>query len=197
MTLLANLGLWLSLYQAGVQGVPAEPDSRSIGGRLMAETAVKSALSAIERGEPELLDEQIRLCEIPAPPFKEHQRAAALERAFRALALANVRIDAVGNVLGDRPGTSPRPRVVFSAHLDTVFPEGTNVETTRSGSVIRGPGIGDDCRGLAVVLGVIRAMNQANIQTPGTITFVGTVGEEGLGDLRGVKHLFSDELKGS
>jgi acetylornithine deacetylase/succinyl-diaminopimelate desuccinylase-like protein len=86
--------------------------------------------------------------------------------------------------------------VVFSAHLDTVFPEGTNVKTSRAGSVIKGPGIGDDCRGLAVVLAVIRRMNDAAIQTPGTITFVGTVGEEGLGDLRGVKHLFAEELKG-
>ena len=84
-----------------------------------------------------------------------------------------------GNVLGERPGRAARPHLVFSAHLDTVFPEETNVRVTRDGSILRGPGIGDDCRGLAVVLAVIRALNQANVETNGTITFVGTVGEEG------------------
>jgi acetylornithine deacetylase/succinyl-diaminopimelate desuccinylase-like protein len=85
---------------------------------------------------------------------------------------------------------------VFSAHLDTVFPENTNVKVTREGNVLRGPGIGDDCRGLAVLLAVVRAMDKASVTTPGTITFVGTVGEEGLGDLRGVKALFNETLKG-
>jgi acetylornithine deacetylase/succinyl-diaminopimelate desuccinylase-like protein len=107
-----------------------------------------------------------------------------------------VRTDAVGNVLGERPGSAARPHLVFSAHLDTVFPEGTSVRTSRTGTVIKGPGIADDCRGLAVLLGVVRAMNEAGVQTPGTITFVATVGEEGLGDLRGVKHLFNQELAG-
>ncbi|MEZ5416558.1 MAG: M20/M25/M40 family metallo-hydrolase [Vicinamibacterales bacterium] len=102
----------------------------------------------------------------------------------------------MGNVLGERPGSARRPHVVMAAHLDTVFPEGTNVKTTQEGSVIRGPGIGDDCRGLAVVLAVIRALRAGNVRTPGTITFVGNVGEEGLGDLRGVKHIFDEGLKG-
>lgn len=168
----------------------------SIGDRLLAEQAVKSALEAVRRNEPKILDEQIRLCEIPAPPFKEQKRAEAYKAAFEALGLKNVRIDAAGNVLGERPGQAARPHLVFSAHLDTVFPEGTAVTTTRTGNHIKGPGIADDCRGLAVLLGVIRAMNEAQLQTPGSITFVGTVGEEGLGDLRGVKHLFNQELKG-
>ena len=115
---------------------------------------------------------------------------------FRELGLQNVRIDKEGNVLGDRPGAQPRPRLVFTAHLDTVFPEGTDVKVKREGNILRGPGIGDDCRGLAVLLAVVRTMNQAKIQTPGTITFVGTVGEEGLGDLRGVKYLFNEGMKG-
>jgi acetylornithine deacetylase/succinyl-diaminopimelate desuccinylase-like protein len=85
---------------------------------------------------------------------------------------------------------------VFSAHLDTVFPEGTDVKVKRDGTTLRAPGIGDDCRGLAVVLAVARAMVTHNLQTPGTITFVGTVGEEGLGDLRGVKYLFREGMKG-
>jgi tripeptide aminopeptidase len=170
--------------------------SADIGAVLVADAAVKQALESVRRNEPQTIEEQIRLCEIEAPPFKEEKRAAAYKTVFEKLGLSNVRIDAVGNVLGERVGTSPRPHLVFSAHLDTVFPEGTNVKTTREGSVIRGPGIADDCRGLAVLVGVIRAMNEAGIKTPGTITFVGTVGEEGLGDLRGVKHLFDQELKG-
>ncbi len=99
-------------------------------------------------------------------------------------------------LIGERPGLTPRPHLVFSAHLDTVFPENTKVATSRTGTVIKGPGIGDDCRGLAVLLGVIRALDAGKVQTAGSITFVGTVGEEGLGDLRGVKHLFDAELKG-
>src|SRR5262249_33475644 len=88
------------------------------------------------------------------------------------------------------------PHVVFSAHLDTVFPEGTDVTVKRDGAILRGPGIGDDCRGLAVLMAVVRAMQQARIDTPGSITFVATVGGEGLGDLRGVKFLFKEGLKG-
>ena len=85
----------------------------------------------------------------------------------------------------------------MSAHLDTVFPRGTNVKVRREGNVLRGPGIGDDCRGLADLLAVARALNKAGVTTPGTITFVATVGEEGLGDLRGVKRLFNETLKDS
>ncbi len=164
--------------------------------RLMQDAAVRAAVEAARADEPRTIDEQIRLCEIPAPPFKEATRANAYAEAFRALGLTNVRIDRAGNVLGERRGRAARPHLVFSAHLDTVFPEGTDVKVTRDKSVLKGPGIGDDCRGLAVLLAVVRAMNTANVTTPGPITFVGTVGEEGLGDLRGVKALFNETLKG-
>ena len=183
--------LFLCVAHSKAQDQPA-----TIGERLLATPAIKSAVDATRRNEPAILDEQVRLCEIEAPPFKEQKRAAALKAVFEGLGLKNVRIDTAGNVLGERPGAAPRPHLVFSAHLDTVFPEGTNVKTTRMGAVLKGPGIADDCRGLAVLVGVIRAMNEAAIQTPGSITFVGTVGEEGLGDLRGVKHLFERDLKG-
>ena len=163
---------------------------------IAADAAVKRAVEAVRRSEPRTLDEQARLCEIPAPPFKEAARAEAYRRAFEAQGLKNVRIDAVGNVIGERPGLAARPNVVLSAHLDTVFPEGTDVRVKRSGSRLAGPGIGDDCRGLAVVLAALRALDESRVRTPGTITFVGTVGEEGLGDLRGVKHLFDHELRG-
>jgi acetylornithine deacetylase/succinyl-diaminopimelate desuccinylase-like protein len=179
---------------AGASG--AARSQQDAGDRLLSDTRVKAAIDSVRRNEPQLIEEQVRLCEIPAPPFMEQKRAAALKASFEKLGLKNVRIDAVGNVLGERPGLAPGPQLVFSAHLDTVFPEGTNVQTSRNGSVIKGPGISDDCRGLAVILGVIRELNDAALETQRTITFVGTVGEEGLGDLRGVKHLFTQELKG-
>jgi len=163
---------------------------------LVASPDVARALERVKQIEAWVIDQQISLCEIEAPPFKEQKRAEAYKAVFETLGLRNVRIDRAGNVLGERPGTGSGPHLVFSAHLDTVFPEGTNVEVTRQGSILKGPGIGDDCQGLAVVLGVIRAMNETGLSTPGPITFVGTVGEEGLGDLRGVKELFNGELKG-
>jgi tripeptide aminopeptidase len=168
----------------------AQQDATTIGDRLLADAAIKKVVEGVQRDEPFVIEQQMHLCEIPAPPFGESVRAAAYKQAFEGLGLTNVRIDAAGNVLGDRAGLSPRPHLVLSAHLDTVFPAETRVTPTRAGSLLSGPGIGDDCRGLAVLLGVIRALNTAKMQTTGSITFVGTVGEEGLGDLRGVKHLF-------
>ena len=174
----------------------AQQDATSVGARLAQDAAVKAALEIVRNAEPQLIEEQVRLCEVEAPPFKEAKRAALYAQLFRDAGLQNVRIDKEGNVLGERPGALPRPHLVFSAHLDTVFPEGTDVTVKREGTMLRGPGIGDDCRGLAVVLGVVRALDQAKVRTPGKITFVGTVGEEGLGDLRGVKYLFNEGLKG-
>jgi tripeptide aminopeptidase len=163
---------------------------------LLQDSAVKAALEAAKRNEPRAIDEQIHICEIPAPPFKETDRGLELKRLFNDLGLKNVRIDKVGNVIGTRPGRAARPNLVFAAHLDTVFPEGTNVKVTRTGNILKGPGIGDDCRGLTVMLSTIRALDDAKVETPGTITFVADVGEEGLGDLRGVKNLFYESLKG-
>jgi tripeptide aminopeptidase len=163
---------------------------------LIEQPPVRAALEAARASEPATIREQIRLCEIPAPPFKEAARAAAYAAAFRAAGLKNVRLDGEGNVLGERPGRTAAPHLVISAHLDTVFPEGTNVKVTSKGGVLHGPGIGDDCRGLAVLLAVARALDAGKVQTQGPITFVGTVGEEGLGDLRGVKALFAETLKG-
>jgi acetylornithine deacetylase/succinyl-diaminopimelate desuccinylase-like protein len=174
----------------------AQQDAGTIGARLLQDAAVRAAVDAIRAAEPQTIEDQIRLCEVEAPPFKEAKRAQLYAQMFREAGLQNVRIDKEGNVLGERRGTQARPHLVFSAHLDTVFPEGTDVTVKREGTTLRGPGIGDDCRGLAVVLAVARAMVKGNIQTPGTITFVGDVGEEGLGDLRGVKYLFREGMKG-
>jgi tripeptide aminopeptidase len=157
---------------------------------------VRAAMEAAKRNEPSTLDLQARICEISAPPFQEKVRGEELKRLFQELGLRDVRIDPVGNVIGVRPGKAAHPNLVFAAHLDTVFPEGTNVKVTREGNTLKAPGIGDDCRGLAVMLAVIRALNEGRVETPGTITFVADVGEEGMGDLRGMKSLFFDSLKG-
>jgi tripeptide aminopeptidase len=163
--------------------------------------AVRAALETIRADNAWTLEQQTSICEIPAPPFKEALRAAEFKRRLESHGLVNVRIDKEGNVIGERPGTGGGPTVVVSGHLDTVFPEGTDVRvkrdsTARTGTVLKAPGIGDDCRGLAAVLATARAMNMAKVRAPGTILFIGTVGEEGPGNLRGVRHLFAEELKG-
>jgi acetylornithine deacetylase/succinyl-diaminopimelate desuccinylase-like protein len=161
---------------------------------------VRRALEYLKTVEADTINDQIRACEIPAPPFQEQKRAEHFKQLFTEIGLKNVRLDGVGNVIGERPGAatpgSNGPALVLAAHLDTVFPEGTDVKVKRNGTVLSGPGIGDDCRGLAVILAVARALNEARIETEGTILFVANVGEEGLGDLRGVRHLFNNELKG-
>jgi acetylornithine deacetylase/succinyl-diaminopimelate desuccinylase-like protein len=158
---------------------------------LVQDPAVKAALQAAQAGEPQTIADQVRFCEVPAPPFNERARAQVLRSAFAAIGLQDVRLDSVGNVIGERPGAAARPHLVVAAHLDTVFPEGTDVKVKREGTVLRGPGISDNCRGLAVLVAIVRALNEARVRTPGSMTFVANVGEEGLGDLRGVKALFS------
>jgi tripeptide aminopeptidase len=190
-----GFALSIAVVLIASRGIGVGQEGAEVGTRLMREAPVKAAVAAARENEPQTLEDQVRLCEVPAPPFKEAARAKVYAEDFRKLRLQNVRIDKEGNVLGERAGLAARPHVVISAHLDTVFPEGTDVTVKRDGAVLRGPGIGDDCRGLAVILGVVRALDKASVQTPGTITFVGTVGEEGLGDLRGVKALFRDTLK--
>jgi tripeptide aminopeptidase len=164
--------------------------------RIPSERAnVQAALQWIRANNRWTLDQQVSLTEIPAPPFKEAIRAAEFKRRLGALGLENVRIDFEGNVIGERSGAAAGPVIVLSGHLDTVFPEGTDVRVKRKGTMLRAPGIGDDGRGLAVLLAVARALREARIETDGTILFVGTVGEEGPGNLRGVRHLFETELK--
>ena len=157
--------------------------------------AIRAAFDTLRLTNEWTLEQQRTICQIPAPPFKEAQRAEEYRRRFEALGLA-IRVDSIGNVIATRPGRRRKPVVVVSAHLDTVFPEGTDVTVHREGSVMRGPGIADDCRGLALLLAVARAMDAARVRTGGTILFVGTVGEEGLGNLRGVRHLLERELPG-
>jgi acetylornithine deacetylase/succinyl-diaminopimelate desuccinylase-like protein len=183
------------VFLSGPNGLSAQQRAAELGASLLQMPAVRAAVDAARAIEPQLIEDQIRLCEVEAPPFEEARRAEMYAQMLRDAGLKNVRIDAEGNVIAERPGVQARPNVVVSAHLDTVFPKGTAVKVRREGAVLRGPGIGDDCRGLVDLLGVARLLNKSGITTPGTITFVGTVGEEGLGDLRGVKRLFNETLK--
>lgn len=164
--------------------------------QLLKDPAVAAAREAVRQGEPRVIEEQVEVTEVPAPGFHETARGLLLKRKFEEAGLKNVRIDRAGNVIGERPGLSARPNVVLAAHLDTVFPEGTDVTVKREGNVLRAPGIGDDGRGLAVLLGVVRALVAGHVQTKGSLTFVADVGEEGLSDLRGMRELFGVTLKG-
>ena len=134
--------------------------------------------------------EIIQITEIEAPPFKEAKRGKAFADMLRQSGLSNVEIDSEGNVIGMRKGTGGGPMIAIAAHLDTVFPEGTNVKVRRDGTRLYAPGVGDDSRALAVLLEIVRAMDAAKIQTASDILFIGNVGEEGPGDLRGMKYLF-------
>jgi di/tripeptidase len=151
----------------------------------------KAAMAALDKDHDRLVAEIIQLTEIPAPPFKETARATAYLAMLKAHGLANVEQDAEGNVMGVRRGTGKGPLIAIAAHLDTVFPEDTDVKVKRKGTRLEAPGIGDDTRSLAVLLALIRAMDAAGIQTQSDILFIGDVGEEGLGDLRGMKYLFN------
>ncbi|WP_040006368.1 M20/M25/M40 family metallo-hydrolase [Fibrisoma limi] len=140
--------------------------------------------------EPQTKQDLIRLTEIPSPPFKEMERAKAYAALMREAGADSVWLDEVSNVLAKRKGKSGKKTVVVEAHLDTVFPAGTDVKVRQKGDTLYAPGVGDDTRGLTAVLTVLRGLEKANIETDADVLFVGAVGEEGLGDLRGVKHLF-------
>ena len=174
-----------------VQSAAAQTPAQSADAvrRVMASGQYKDAIAFLDKDHDRIVDETIRLTEIPAPPFKEAAKARAYSELMRQYGLADVHIDEEGNVIGLRKGRGGR-LIAVSAHLDTVFPEGTNVKVKREGAKLLAPGVSDDTRGLAAMLALIRALDAAKIQTGSDILFVASVGEEGLGDLRGMKHLF-------
>src|SRR5215216_2085981 len=171
----------------------AEP--RSLSRAQSPGVRVHAAVDAARRTEQTTINDQVRLCEVPAPPFGERARAAVVRDMLQATGLKNVRFDRAGNVVGERIGRHARPNVVLTAHLDTVFPEGTRVTVRREGASLRGPGIGDNCRGLAVFVAVARALTAGDVHTAGSITLAATGGDEGLGDLRWVRTLLGETLK--
>jgi len=157
---------------------------------LVAGAAFKQAVAFIETDQDRFVRELVSLTEIPAPPFKEAARAKAFLELLQQHGLSDVEMDGEGNVMGLRRGAGGTPGVlVVSAHLDTVFPEGTNVTVKREGTRLSAPGVGDDTRGLALVLALVRALDAGKFRTEYDVLFVGNVGEEGEGDLRGIKFL--------
>lgn len=159
---------------------------------LAASPPIATAFRIVEELDEWALRRLIELTEIPAPPFMEEARGRRFAELLTELGADSVRTDEVGNVIGLRRGRRGDRTIGFGGHLDTVFPEGTDVTVTRRGNTLFAPGIGDDTRGLVVVLTVLRAMEDAGIETDADIHFVGVVGEEGLGDLRGMKHIYRD-----
>ena len=137
---------------------------------------VQKAFQTIEELEPRTLRELIMLTEIPAPPFKEELRAAKYADMLKEAGADSVWIDEVGNVIALRKGSSGNKTVALDAHLDTVFPEGTDVTVKKRGDTLVAPGIGDDTRGLMVVLTVLRALEINNIETKADVLFIGSVG---------------------
>jgi len=158
---------------------------------LLENSAVQAAFRYLEEADVETMADLLELTQIPAPPFAEQVRGRRFQERLVEIGIDTTWVDEEGNVIGVRRG-SGSGTIVFSAHLDTVFPEGTDVSIRQVGDTLWAPGIADDTRGLTTVLAVLRAMNSAEIRTAQDVWFVGTVGEEGLGDLRGVKHLFRE-----
>jgi acetylornithine deacetylase/succinyl-diaminopimelate desuccinylase-like protein len=159
---------------------------------VLSSPAYRNATAVLDREHDRIVDDIIRLTEIASPPFGEDVRGDAYLELLRDHGLTDVEKDEVGNVMGLRRGIGNGPLIVVAAHLDTVFPAGTDVRVRREGTKLFAPGIGDDTRSLAVLLGFMRALDAAGVRTTSDILFVGDVGEEGLGDLRGVRHLFHE-----
>lgn len=183
----------LTLSGAPASAQTAPPATTARLKKLMASPAFAKARASMASDWGRIVQDVITLTEIPAPPFHETERGKAYADMLKAAGLADVEIDAEGNATGIRRGTGPAggPLLVIAAHLDTVFPPGTDTKVKREGDVLAAPGIGDDTCSLAVLLAFIRALDRAGIKTQNDILFMGNVGEEGQGDLRGVRYLFT------
>jgi len=185
------LVLSTSLSAAALAQAEAPSSHADTVKRIMSSEGYRKAVETFDKEHDRWVSEVIALTEIEAPPFKEETRAKAYMEMFKSHGLSDVEIDPEGNVLGVRKGTGGGSLIVVSAHLDTVFPEGTDVKVKRQGTRLHAPGVGDDSTGLATLLQYVRAMDAAGIKTKADIVFMGTVGEEGLGDLRGVRYFFT------
>lgn len=152
---------------------------------------VHAAFSWFQVHENELRRLQLEVARIPAPPFGEAERAGWLRDRFSAIGLHQVEIDEIGNVIGILPGTAgQRPAVAISAHLDTVFPVGTELAIREERDRLLGPGVSDNASGIVAMLGIAMAARYAQIRCEADLIFIGNVGEEGEGDLRGIRHIF-------
>ena len=159
---------------------------------LLDHPGVRAARDHIVSTDERTLEDQVELTEIPSPPFGEEARGRRMAELLEEAGLPELETDRVGNVVGLRPGLEDGRPIVISAHLDTVFPTGTDLTVRTDDGVLRGPGISDDGRGLAALIALARALSKADVSTRRPILFVATVGEEGSGDLRGVRHIFRE-----
>jgi len=153
---------------------------------------VKKAFKYILDVEEKTNKNLIELTEIEAPPFKEEKRAKEFSERLKLAGIEKVWIDSIGNVIGLLEGSIGNKNIAIDAHLDTVFPEGTDVQVRVKNDTLFAPGIGDDTRGLAMILTIAETIVKSEIKPVDNILFIGTVGEEGLGDLRGVRYLFKN-----
>ena len=160
---------------------------------LLSSDDMKSAFEYIISLEDETEQNHIRLTEVEAPPFMESERGKVFMDMLQATGITDVRIDAVGNVIGRLAGTEGERTVALDAHLDTVFPKGTDVKVKIKNDTLFAPGIGDDTRGLAMLLTIAKTIQDEEIKFRDDVLIIASVGEEGLGDLRGVKHLFGPD----
>src|SRR4030081_914866 len=158
--------------------------------RLAASPEVRSAFNWFRTQEPQLVQWQMEMARIPAPPFGESARGAWLAERFREVGLDDVRIDDVGNVFGIHPGFGRR-YVALSAHIDTVFPANTPLNIRQQGSRLYGPGVSDNGAGVTAMLAIAALLRLVRIRHALPFVFIGNVGEEGEGDLRGMRHIFS------
>lgn len=165
-------------------------DAQQTVERVLSHPSVRAAQQFTELDHERVVREIIAINEIPAPPFKEAARARVFAQMLKDSGASSVETDPEGNVLALRKGSGGGPVLVIAAHLDTVFPEGTDVRVRREGNRLTGPGVGDNSRSLAVLLAILRALDNGKVQTTADILFVGDVGEEGPGDLRGMRYLF-------
>ena len=156
----------------------------------MASEAYGRAVATLAAEHDRTVEDIVALTQIAAPSFQEETRARAFLAMAKAHGLKHLEIDAEGNVTGLRPGVGNGPLICIAAHLDTVFPAGTDLTVRREGTRLYAPGVGDDTRSLAVLLAWLRAMDAAGVRTRADLLFVADVGEEGPGDLRGMRHLF-------
>lgn len=156
---------------------------------LSTDPKVQKGLQIAKEQASFAMQEQVELCEIASPTFEEATRAKEIARRMKQYGLTDVSIDEIGNVVGIRKGTGNGPVLVIDAHMDTVFPMGTDVKVRREGDTYYAPGIGDNTSGCRALLQLIRCFNEADVKTEGDILFVGTVGEEGNGDIRGAKFI--------
>ena len=165
---------------------------RAEAGRLAADPRLPAAAGHIAEQHDARLRDLVTLTEIPAPPFGEEARAAAYAEMLRATGFGDVSIDDVGNVVARRPGRPGERTVMMVAHIDTVFPPETDVTVGVDGDRYTAPGIGDNTRGAVMLLEIASAIAAADLHTQANLLFVGNVGEEGLGDLRGVRSLLRE-----